>query len=621
MQGGTILLTLYQHKPAAYLVLLVAGLFTLTPAATVCGEELRTNDTTHPVSKPSGVLAQAANAAAAAADAANAAATAANAAAKAAEAAIKAIHSILPMPQNSETSPAKTAPAPPQLPVATGVEPLPVDNQTKDLKNDGHSSGVGDNTFAVSTEHSLPGLVGKFEIPVYVDSDGSFAKSLSGNQRIQQELVVPIGETTMDESIRAGRSFSRDNLVAIDRIEQAKAQTNQAFGLLLPSVSINASGGKETSTPSAALNPVSGKPISSETHNRYDLGLTVRQPLFSLSSYYDWRRYKVAEQARKENHRASDGDAFQATVNAYLSLVSSRLLADMARDYEMQLQDLLSYINKRVEAGAASISDMARVRARSQSALSSRLEQESAHTAAGIEFVRLTNVVPQLARLPEVEEIGASLVPKSLNDAVSMAMATNPDISALLAEIEASGINMNGAKSRYLPQIDMEYTNSYTQHALGDPSPAGQRDARYMLVLNWNLFSGGSDYYAHHERAVQRTELEHRLDDQRRRIIQSLSANYALLATTRERIATGYRVLESTSTAADAMSKRMLSGNQSLLDLLDVYNSYYQARTGLVNLHAQEMNTVSQLIRLTSGVPVPVAAKAAGQTTPAPVPQ
>jgi len=351
------------------------------------------------------------------------------------------------------------------------------------------------------------------------------------------------------------------------------------------------------------------------------LGLTVRQPLFSLSSYYDWRRYKVAEQARKENHRASDGDAFQATVNAYLSLVSSRLLADMARDYEMQLQDLLSYINKRVEAGAASISDMARVRARSQSALSSRLEQESAHTAAGIEFVRLTNVVPQLARLPEVEEIGASLVPKSLNDAVSMAMATNPDISALLAEIEASGINMNGAKSRYLPQIDMEYTNSYTQHALGDPSPAGQRDARYMLVLNWNLFSGGSDYYAHHERAVQRTELEHRLDDQRRRIIQSLSANYALLATTRERIATGYRVLESTSTAADAMSKRMLSGNQSLLDLLDVYNSYYQARTGLVNLHAQEMNTVSQLIRLTSGVPVPVAAKAAGQTTPAPVPQ
>ncbi|MDO9080435.1 MAG: hypothetical protein Q7U44_06500, partial [Desulfuromonadales bacterium] len=98
-------------------------------------------------------------------------------------------------------------------------------------------------------------------------------------------------------------------------------------------------------------------------------------------------------------------------------------------------------------------------------------------------------------------------------------------------------------------------------------------------------------------------ELLYRLDDQRRRVVQTLSANYATLATTSARIASGYQELNSISTAAEAMSKRMLSGNQSLLDLLDVYDRHYQVRSRLVNLHILEMNTVAQLIRLTRGVP------------------
>jgi len=47
----------------------------------------------------------------------------------------------------------------------------------------------------------------------------------------------------------------------------------------------------------------------------------------------------------------------------------------------------------------------------------------------------------------------------------------------------------------------------------------------------------------------------------------------------------------------------MLSGNQSLLDLLDVYDRFYQARARLVNLHILEMSTVTQLVRLTYGTP------------------
>jgi hypothetical protein len=47
----------------------------------------------------------------------------------------------------------------------------------------------------------------------------------------------------------------------------------------------------------------------------------------------------------------------------------------------------------------------------------------------------------------------------------------------------------------------------------------------------------------------------------------------------------------------------MLSGNQSLLDLLDVSDRHYQVRSRLVNLHTLELNTITQLVRLTHGAP------------------
>jgi len=457
--------------------------------------------------------------------------------------------------------------------------------------------------FIVPDKQNLSELVGASEISVLADVDGQFVQAMIENQILEGDSASRVEKADLAKSIRAGRSFNRESLAALARSEQAEAQTGQALALLLPSVSVHLSAGEETSEPSVVVDETTGELADSDTHTRTDTSLTVRQPLFNLPVFLDWRRRKVREQARHEDYRASDGDAYVATVTTYLSLVSSRLQTDITRDFETQLAELLSYIEKRANAGASSISDMSRVRARSQETVSARLEQESAHAAAGIEFVRLTNLVPEKVRLPVLEDIGASLLPPSFGMAVDTAIESNPEITALAAELQAAKIDRSAAKSRYLPRVDAEYTDSKSLHAGGDPSSEGQRDKRLMMVLNWELFSGGKDYRIHAERAARYQELLYRLDDQRRRVVQALSANYSTLAATRARIASGYRELEAISTAAEAMSKRMLSGNQSLLDLLTVYDRYYKLRSRLVDLHILEMNTVTQLVRLTIGTP------------------
>jgi len=456
----------------------------------------------------------------------------------------------------------------------------------------------------VPEKQSLQKLIGMPEISVLVDVGGQFVNNMAANQIIEDEFASLVDETNLSDSIRVGRNFNRESLAALARTEQAKAQTGQALGLLLPTVTVRASRGYETSEPSVVVDQDTGELLPYSRHIRTDITLTATQPLFDLPTFLEWRRRKAKERSREESYRVSDGDAYIDTVKTYLSLVSTRLQADVMRDFEAQLSELLSYIEKRADAGAASISDMSRVRARSQATRSTRLEQESAHLAAGTEFVRLTNLVPRKIRLPKPEDVGVSLLPESFDAAVTMAMECNPEIATLISELQAEKIDKLASKGRFLPRFAAEYTDTYSDRAGG--SSSDQRDKRIMLVMNWNLLSGGKDVKFYAERNARVKEVRYRLDDQRRRVVQALAANYAALATTSERIDSGYRELESISIAAEAMSKRMLSGNQSLLDLLDVYDRYFQVRSRLVSLHVLEMNTVAQLIRLTRGTPWPV---------------
>lgn len=472
---------------------------------------------------------------------------------------------------------------------------------TRNKANDGSRQGSG--AFVVPEEHDLEGLIGVSEIPVSVDVDGQFIKALAENPILENESVKRVDETDLSNSLNTGREFNRQSRAALARIEQAKAQTAQAMGLLLPTVSIRANRGSEVSKPSVVVDPDTGGLLPRSQHIRTDVSLIATQPLFDLPTFLEWRRRRAVEEVRKKGYRAIDGDAFIATVKTYLSLVSTRLQADVTHDFEVQLEELLRYIEKRADAGAASVSDMSRVRARQQATRSSRLEKESAHLAAGTEFVRLTNLEPRMVRLPKIEDLGASLLPQTFDKAVVEAMQANPEISALKAQLHSEKINQSIAKGRFLPRFNAEYTDTYSDHAGG--SSEDQRDRRIMLVLNWSLFDGGRDVNSLSERAARYQELQYRLDDERRHVVQALASDYAALATIRARIASGYQELESITTAANAMSKRMLSGNQSLLDLLDVYDRYFQARSSLISLHVLEMNTVAQLIRLTRGTPWP----------------
>ena len=567
--------------------------------------------------KPSTTLSAAAAAANAAVNAANSAASAATAAAAAATAAVEAMNAILPAReriQNQETINHQVplnlaAPKDVLLDQKNEIYDNPVNFQNALINNENSTVMADTNQndlgvtpkFAIPSEKTLTGLIGQLEVVVGADARKEFMQGIAGFTSGDNNQVQAISNMDLSQAIKASMGFSRDVLIASARMDQAKAQTGQARAFMLPSLLFNHKAGNEISRPGSQIDATTGKEVSKSNHYRRDSIITLKQPLFDLPGLYDYQRRQVIEESRAEGVRSSEGDAYLATVNAYLSLASTRLQANMAIDYENQLKELFQYIDKRATAGAASNSDKERVRARSLSARSSRVEQEAANAAAGLELVRLINLAPNSLRIPELEDLGASVLPKTLEEAMPKAINANPDIATLKAELRAADLDKSVATGKLLPRFDLEYTDSDILHAGGQLS--GQADQRLMMVMNWSVFNGGSDMKLRDEKSARYMELSYRLDDQQRKVIQSLSAQYATLEATRSRILDGYRELESIATAAKAMSARMVSGNQSLLDMLDVYDRYYQARTRLVTLHIQEMTATAQIARLVQGMP------------------
>jgi len=546
-------------------------------------------------------------AAQAAAVAANAAANAASAAASAASEAVKATAQSINQ-QNAERAARAAQPAPAAT-RATDAKPTvalaaPTAPPAKALSATAPLNlKVDDSIFEPQTESleqvnelSLSKLFGIRLLPVSVtreihneylnvDDLGNSLAELPAN-------VVP----TLDikAATKAAVDFSRDVRIADSRVNQANFQSNQSRALLLPSLSVRYARGRENSSPSSVIDPQTGVAANESDHTRTDRAVTFRQPLLDLPTIFDWKRRKEVINAREESRRGSQGDAWLATVSAYLSLTSSRLISDLSQTYENQLNGLFDYVNKRASAGASSNSDRERVRARTLAASASRSQQESAHAAASVEFIRLTNLAPEQIKLPDRQDLAA--IPNTVGEAIKIAMANSPDVASVKAEMKAADIDRNVANTRFAPRFDFELSKLSTNNAGG---PVGsQEDTRAMLVMNWNLLAGGGDLQLAKEKRARLDEARYRLDDLQRRITQSMISQYASLDAIRNQLVSGYRELNAISSAANAMSEKMFAGNQSLLDLLDVYDRQYQARMRVVNLHIQEIDALSQIDRL-----------------------
>lgn len=353
--------------------------------------------------------------------------------------------------------------------------------------------------------------------------------------------------------------------------KEATEEIDVAKGAYLPKV--NASAGiyrERVDEPNQPSNRFTRKGVALYLDQMLFDGFATRSEVKRLSYAQRTRYYELLD--------VSETIALE-TVRAYNDVLRYRKLYKLSQDNYIQHRMVYEQIQKRVEAGVGRRVDMEQAGGRL--ALSeSNLTTEAANLHdVSRRYQRIVGELPP-ADMDEPPQMDAG-IPAGKRDVILTAYQQHPALAASMENIVSAQAGAEGVRSKYMPRLDLRAKKELGWDVDGV-------DGRTMtdsigLVLNYNLYNGGSDK-ASERQYWERVNIAKDLRDKTcRDIRQTVTIAHNDINRLNEQL----RYLDihqlSTEKVMEAYRRQFDIGQRSLLDLLDTENELFQARRAYIN--------------------------------------
>ncbi|OGA50342.1 MAG: hypothetical protein A3G24_17240 [Betaproteobacteria bacterium RIFCSPLOWO2_12_FULL_62_13] len=307
--------------------------------------------------------------------------------------------------------------------------------------------------------------------------------------------------------------------------------------------------------------------------NRKQEGAVLNQMLwdgFGVKSEVD-RRRAISESSAHRVYGTAEEVALQA-IEAYLDALRNKELVGYAKENLAAHQKTYNQVKLRVDKGVGRRADLDQIDARLALAISNVASAESNLRDSEIAYLRVVGKAPVNLTMPAVPQI-----PRSVDEAVKVGLENHPILKSALADVDAAQAQREIARSFISPRLELEasYSNNRNIDGLDGPN----RDRLVMLLVKWNLFRGGFDYYRLGETGHQISEASEIARNTNRQVEAAVRLAYNAYATARDRLPSLQRYVKSADATRDAYAKQFDIGQRTLLDLLDAENEFFTARS------------------------------------------
>ncbi|MDR2839602.1 MAG: TolC family outer membrane protein, partial [Azonexus sp.] len=354
----------------------------------------------------------------------------------------------------------------------------------------------------------------------------------------------------------------------------ANEEIGVARGGYFPSLDLSAGVGREH---------LKVNPTPAQDYTRSGARLTLTQMLFDgLATPNEVSRLNKALLVRYYELLDASENTALAAAQAYLDVLRYRELVRLAEENYVQHKTTHDQVQQRVQSGVGRRVDVEQAGSRLALAeINLTTEVANLHDVSA-RYQRLIGALPPAAVV--VPDDLSSLLPASSNAALSGFYRSNPTLLAAVENVEAAQYDISVRRAAYMPRVDLRAWTDNSQHYMGDPGYRGYNGAE--IVLNWNLFRGGSD------RARERQYMENRNTalDLREKACrdsrQTLLIAYNDVSNLRQRKAQLDIQVPLLERTLVAYRDQFNIGQRSLLDLLDTVNELLSARRNAVNNNA-----------------------------------
>lgn len=320
-----------------------------------------------------------------------------------------------------------------------------------------------------------------------------------------------------------------------------------------------------------------GPIVIPDRYDTYNVGggaLTLRQLLFDgFATSKEVKRLKYAKRVRYYELLSTAEDAALEATRAYMDVLKYRKLVDLAKDNYATHKEVYEHVRQRVEAGIGRGVDLEQAGGRLALAESNLVTEAANLNDVSARFERIVGLQP-----PDPLQDPATFVGKlpTSEELTQGAFRQAPEMNAALENIRAARAELKSKKGAYWPTLALQASIAHDRNR--DNLVDQENRGRLELLLNYNLFNGGSD----RARVRQYNERLYESYDMRDKVCRDLRQTTRIAWNDTQKLQDQVQLQDqhqlATAKARDAYRKQFDIGQRTLLDLLDSENELYDAR-------------------------------------------
>ena len=319
----------------------------------------------------------------------------------------------------------------------------------------------------------------------------------------------------------------------------------------------------------------------------------------------------LADVAAYSTHRTTEIVGLSG-VERHLDTLRQQELLRLAEANAQVHRTYMVLVSQRVASGRGRMVDQVQTEGRLAQAEASVIQSRGQLTDA---LSRYRRVVGEEAADLVRPEPPTSHVPERLDEALARAQRQNPALPAAAGQVAASRENVTAAQGAFYPRIALEGGATRGGDTGGEDGSVTNDTA--LLTARHNFYRGGSDLATIRGERARVEAAQYSEDAARRAVADDVRVTHNAWMTARARLVELRRYVRATEQVRDAYIQQYNLGQRSLLDLLDIENELFNARSSyvtgeFVELFAQyqTLTAMGELLPVL-GIPLPEEARPA----------
>jgi outer membrane protein len=312
------------------------------------------------------------------------------------------------------------------------------------------------------------------------------------------------------------------------------------------------------------------------------VGAQVSYPLFNGGSVKNSvRAAKTRVEAGRATLKAVEGDVFTQATSAYMDVIRDRAIVELNQNNVKVLETNLEATRDRFQIGDLTRTDVAQSEARLQLGRSQLAAAQGNLTASEATYRQVIGHAPGvLAPPPPLPPL-----PTTPDEAVRIALASNPDLVAISRQAIAAGYDVRVAEASRLPTLSAQGSADYVNNlAKNGPSnfPNTGTQTSIGLGVNLPIFQGGLPAARIRQAQAQQGQTLEQVVGTERAVIQAARAAFANYDAAQRQIQAQTVAVQANELALEGARAEQSVGTRTVLDVLNAEQELLNSQVSLV---------------------------------------